>query len=412
MSQMIKVVQLQYSNKSAGSSALRLHHAFLEGGVDSKIISFKRDNLTDPRIKYLGKKSELLAWIDEKFQNYIGKRTVKKFGLFSYPVFGTDVSQMEEVKSSDVIYFHWTLMGFLNLRSIRKISKLNKPVVFIMHDMWYLTGGCHYSFDCRKYEVGCYNCQAIKGNKNNDLSTKGFRKKLKLFSSFDNFYFISPSKWLFNCSKNSLLIKNKPLFYIPNAIDETRFKSFENTTAKNILNIEEKEIVIAFGAVSVNSPFKGWEYLQKALCILSEDATMKDVSVLIFGSGYNKKVADEIPFKTKFLGFLNDEYSLAIAYNAATVFVVPSLADNQPTTVMESLLCGTPVIGFDIGGIPDMIVHKKNGYLAKYKDPSDLANGIKYCIENKITGTVLPSFKKSEVVKKHVEIMNSILHLS
>jgi glycosyltransferase involved in cell wall biosynthesis len=412
MSQMIKVVQLQYSNKSAGSSALRLHRAFLESGIDSKIISFKRDNLTDPGIKYLGKKSELMAWLDEKFQNYINKKTIKKYGLFSYPVFGTDLSQMEEITSSDVIYFHWTLMGFLNLRSIRKISKLNKPVVFIMHDMWYLTGGCHYSFDCRKYEAGCYNCQAIKGEKHNDLSTKGFKKKLKLFSSFSNFYFISPSKWLFNCAKNSLLLKDKPLFYIPNAIDESRFKSFEEATAKNILDIDEKEIVIAFGATSVDSPFKGWQYLQKALCFLTEHPNLKNISVLIFGSGYNKKIADEIPFKTKFLGFLNDEYSLAIAYNAATVFVVPSLADNQPTTIMESLLCGTPVVGFDVGGIPDMIIHKENGFLAKYKDPLDLANGIIYCIENKLTGTVLPSFKKSEVIKKHVDLMIKTLHLS
>ncbi len=108
------------------------------------------------------------------------------------------------------------------------------------------------------------------------------------------------------------------------------------------------------------------------------------------------------------MGFLQDEYSTALVYNAADVFIVPSLADNLPTTVQESLSCGTPVVGFEVGGIPDMISHKKNGYLAKYKDSGDIAEGIKFCINNRIKGYRLPDFEPSVIVQKHLELFEQI----
>ena len=406
---MIKVVQLQYSGKSAGSSALRLHHAFLEEGIDSSILSLKPDTPADNTIKNLGKKSRLISRLDANLKSYINRKNVKQYGLFTFPVFGTDITGMEAIKNADAIYLHWILGGFLNLSNIEQLSKLKKPVIMVMHDMWYITGGCHYSFDCEKYISGCYNCQIFPGNKKNDLSAKGFRKKLKLYSKYTNFYFVSPSRWLSDCAKKSLLTKDKPVFYIPNAIDNKLFKPFDRNTAKYILNIDASETVIAFGAVAVNSPYKGWPYLQNALEILYRDKVLKNISILIFGSGYDKKIADAIPYKTKFMGYLSDEYSVILAYNAADVFVVPSLADNQPTTIMESMCCGIPVVGFDVGGIPDMISHKVNGYLAKYKDSEDLASGIRFCIENKLQGSVLPVFEKKAVVRKHIDLLQSIL---
>src|SRR4029078_322841 len=314
---MIKVVQLQYSGKSAGSSALRLHHAFLEEGIDSSIVSLKPDTPADNTIKNLGKKSRLISRLDANLKSYINRENVKQYGLFTFPVLGTDITGMESIKNADAIYLHWILGGFLNLSNIEQLSKLKKPIIMVMHDMWYITGGCHYSFNCEKYISGCYNCQIFPGNKKNDLSAKGFRKKLKLYSKYSNFYFVSPSWWLANCAKKSLLTKDKPVFYIPNAIDNKLFKPFDRNTAKYILNIDVSETVIAFGAVAVNSPYKGWPYLQNALEILYRDKVLKNISILIFGSGYDKKIADAIPYKTKFMGYLSDEYSVILAYNAA-----------------------------------------------------------------------------------------------
>jgi glycosyltransferase involved in cell wall biosynthesis len=245
-------------------------------------------------------------------------------------------------------------------------------------------------------------------NSNNTLAAKGFKNKQHLYSKYKNLYFVSPSKWLFNCAKESLLTKDKPVFYIPNVIDNTLFKPFDKKIAKRILNIDPEQTVIAFGAVSINSPYKGWSYLQKALEILYQKNELGKVLVLIFGSGYDKNIADSIPFETKFMGYLCDEYSTSLVYNAADIFIAPSLAEAFGYVVFEALNCGTPVVGFTTGGIPDMIRHKENGYLAKYKDAADIAEGVKYCLENKIPGKILPGFEPAVVVKKHLDLFDLI----
>jgi glycosyltransferase involved in cell wall biosynthesis len=242
-----------------------------------------------------------------------------------------------------------------------------------------------------------------------DWATREFKNKLKFYSKYNNLNFVSPSKWLYNCAKQSMLTKDKPVYYIPNIIDKKIFKPFDKNTARHILNLDVNETILLFGAASIESPYKGWMYLQKALEILHLSQSTRKISILLFGSGYNKKIADAIPFKTRFMGFLRDEYSTALVYNAADVFITPSLADNQPTTVMESMCCGTPVVGFEVGGIPDMINHKENGYLAKYKDSEDIVNGIKFCLENNIRGKILPSFEKHTIIRKHIELIDSLI---
>ncbi len=404
---MIKVVQLQTTMKSAGSSALRLHNAFLQEGIDSSIVSCMTDTIIDDKIKYLSKRSRIISKIDYKLKAFINRQNDKQYGPFSYPILGTNVSGIAEIRNADIIYLHWVLGGFLNLSNIEQILKLKKPVVFILHDMWYITGGCQHSFTCEKYITGCFSCQILAGSKKKDLSTSGFNKKLKLYSKYDNLYFVSPSQWLYNCAKNSLLTKNKPIYYIPNILDNKIFKPIDKMVARQILDVNSSEMIIAFGAVSVESPYKGLTYLLKALQQLY-DQGIRNASVLIFGSGANKTLQDAIPFKTKFLGYLKDEYSVSLVYNAADVFIAPSLAETFGYVIMEALSCGTPVVGFDVGGIPDLIKHKVNGYLAIYKDSEDLANGIQFCIENRIKGKILPVFEKEQVINKHVELINKM----
>jgi glycosyltransferase involved in cell wall biosynthesis len=141
---------------------------------------------------------------------------------------------------------------------------------------------------------------------------------------------------------------------------------------------------IGFGADSspLTNPYKGWSYLKDALNILYKDETLKkQIEIVIFGCNYNKPTADNIPFTTHFLGKLTDEYSLVMVYNVIDVFVIPSLAENFPNTILESLSCNTPVVGFDVGGIPDT-VNSSTGYLAEYKNADDLAYGIKSVLTN------------------------------
>lgn len=406
---MIRVVHIQYSAESAGSAAYRLNKAFLEAGMESSILSLHCGILESPNVKSLGKKSKLISKLEYKLHRFLTRNTNSQFGLFSYPVLGTNIAHLEQIKQADIIYLHWVLGGMLNLKNIKKLAKLGKPIIFFMHDMWTITGGCHHSFTCEKYKTQCSECQVFKNKKKFDLSWFEFNKKAKIYLKYSNLFFVSPSKWLYDCAKQSFLTKSKPVYYIPNVIDKRVYKHVGKELARKIFDIEYNDSVIAFGAVSVDSPYKGWAYLKEALKILHKDPNLNQISILIFGRGANEEILNSIPFKTKFLGYLRDEYSMILTYNAADVFVVPSLADNQPTMVMEALCCGTPVVGFDVGGIPDMISHKENGYLSKYKDAEDLADGIRFCLNYKLRGSILQDFEKELIIGKHKALINSVL---
>lgn len=394
---------------SAGSAAYRLHTAFLAHGIDSSILSLVPPDAGDEKITGLRKRNKMAADFDQRLQTILIRKYIKpEKGLFSYPILGNDISKHPLVTNSDVIYVHWVLHGFLNLKNFEQLVSLGKPVIFFLHDMWSITGGCHHSFDCEKYTTGCIKCPMFGKDTVIDWAASEFKKKKDLYSENKNIFFITPSTWLQGCTQKSALTKDKPIFHIPNILDRTIFKPFTKQIAKQILNIDPDETVIAFGAMALNNPYKGWEYLKSALNILKSSPELIKVSALIFGSNHSQQLADTIPFKTKFMGYLKDEYTSALVYNAADVFVAPSLADNLPFTVLESLACGTPVTAFRTGGIPDMVIHKKNGYLADYKDAEDLAEGIKFCINKKLSGNLAEQFNSDEIIKKHKELINRV----
>lgn len=404
---MIKVVQIQYSTGSGARSAWRLQQAFINAGIQSHILSLEEEHPAKNGISYLGRKERITARINMRLQTRRNNKAVKQYGLFSIPGFTNNIAAHKAVLEADYIYVHWVMNGFLNISSFEQLAKLGKPVIFVLHDMWNITGGCHYSFECTNYITnGCKNCPVFPAD--GGVAVKGFKQKQKLYSRYNNLYFVSPSQWLQQCAQQSLLAKNKPVFYIPNVLDTTVFKPYNKKVAREVLNMDADATIIAFGAVSVTSPYKGWKYLAEALNLLAAQNLPGKTEVIVFGSGYNKEMDEAIPFNTRFMGYLGDEYSTTLVYNAADVFVVPSLADNQPTIVQESLCCGTPVVAFNTGGIPDMIEHKKNGYLAEYKNAAAIVEGINFCLDNGIKGQLLSKFQTSNTIHKHKELFEFI----
>ncbi|WP_339923352.1 glycosyltransferase [uncultured Cyclobacterium sp.] len=400
-----RVVHLQYGSSPSGNYVLRYHEAFLERGLDSFVLSLTSNVTGDPKIQRIGKKGIFIRKLNQRIQDFYTRKMAKNSGGFALSLFGSDVTTHEWIQNADYIYVHWILGGFLSIEGLEKIAKLNKPMILVMHDMWTITGGCFHSFECQKFLSHCGNCPMFPDDKEKDLSYKQFEEKFKFYHKYDNLFFVAPSKWLFNLANEGALLKDKPVFRIPNPLDTNLFKPFDKQVAKKILNIDKYQHVISFGANKITSPYKGWKYLMAALKDLKENHPDLNICLLIFGSGPNKEIQESIPFPCEFMGFIRDDYTTNLVYNASDVFVAPSLADNLPTTILESLACGTPVVGFDVGGIPDMIDHLKNGYLAKYKDEKDLSIGLKYCLSNKLEGYLLPEFQKSEIVNQHLALM-------
>lgn len=296
---------------------------------------------------------------------------------FSPANFGTDISQHPLIQEADIIHFHFVNFGFLSIHDIQKVIDTGKPIVWTMHDMWLFTGGCHHSGFNENYVTGCGHCeQYLKNPSENDLSKKVYDRKIDAFKNLGKAVFVGCSRWLANRAKNSLLLKNKNVISIPNPIDTELFQPLPKEACRKELGLDSEKQYILFVAMKASVLWKGWTYLQQALEILIfENKVDSGTEILILGES-DPEVMSKIPFKTHLLGRINDTKKISRIYNAADVFVIPSIMENLPNTIMEAMSVGLPCVGFEIGGIPEMISHQKTGYLAEYKSAEDFARGI------------------------------------
>lgn len=379
----MKVVIVNKSDIQGGAAraAYRLHTGLREIGVDSKMLV---DNKISDDPNVYGPEGKInKSW--SKVRPFIDRIPLKLYDWQKTPFhpawIGRNIIGHELVKKTDITNLHWIAGGFLSIRGISSLVKLGKPIVWTLHDMWALTGGCHYSGDCEKYIDSCGACPQLNCDKHNDITRKIWRRKKRAYKDLD-LTIVTPSRWLAECAKRSSLLSDLKVEVIPNGLNTNIFKPIEKLAARNILNLSKNKKIILIGAMSPTTDRrKGFKYLKEAINKLENmNVFNKDeLCLVIFGASHSKSV-EKFPFEVKFLGRLHDDFSLALSYSAADVFIIPSLQDNLPNTVMESLSCGTPVVAFNIGGMPDLIEHKKNGYLAKEKDPKDLAIGIKWII--------------------------------
>jgi glycosyltransferase involved in cell wall biosynthesis len=334
---------------------------------------------------------------------------------FSTAITGINLAGNKLLRNADLIHLNWFCQGFLSINGLRKIFQLNKPIVWTHHDMWAFTGGCHYTGDCKNYHHKCGNCPFLKYPKQNDISNNQFNKKNKLYNN-SNLTLIAPSNWMAEKIKESALLKDFRLEVIPYPINSDIFMSCEKSEAKQKNRLDPTKKYILFGAANIFDERKGFKYFAKALSILADSNPnlINEIVLLTFGKS---KGLIELPFKTHQLNYISGDLKLAELYQAADIYVLPTLEDNLPNMVIESLSCGTPVVAFNTGGIPDMIQHRKNGYLADYKSSEDLAKGIYEILFesniNKMSETarnfVLTNFSEKVIAQKHFDLYNELL---
>jgi glycosyltransferase involved in cell wall biosynthesis len=278
----------------------------------------------------------------------------------------------------DLINLHWINAGYLQIETI---AKFNKPIVWTLHDMWAFTGGCHYSQDCDRYTASCGTCPQLHSSKDWDLSRWVWQRKAKAWKNL-NLMIVTPSSWLAKCAKSSSLFQDRRVEVIPYGLDTEKYRPINQQVARELLNLPKDKCLVLFGALSATGDHrKGFHLLQPALQDLSKSGWQDRLELVIFGSSQPENPPD-LGFKSHYLGTLNDDIALALVYSAADVFVAPSVQDNLANTVLEAIACGTPCVAFRIGGMPDMIEHQENGYLAQPYKTEDLAQGIAWVIEN------------------------------
>ncbi len=363
----------------ADRAAYRLHQGLRSMGVDSQMLVHNK--LTDDRsvICPLGNLGRKLVNFKETFDALPHKFYRESPAAMFWPGWVPDQiqSQVNRV-NPDVINLHWICRGYMQLETI---AKLNKPVVWTFHDMWGFTGGCNYNEECDRYKESCGRCPQLSSNKDFDLSRWVWQRKAKAWKNLE-WTVVTPSQWMAECTRSSSLFREVRVEVIPNGIDTEKYRPIDRTTARQLLKLPLDRQLILFGAVSATSDRrKGFHLLQPALQSLSQSGWHEQIELVVFGSSAPTQGQD-LGFKSHYLGKLTDDISIALVYAAADVFVAPSVQDNLPNTVMEAIACGTPCVAFKIGGMPDMIEHQQNGYLASPYDIEDLARGIAWVLEN------------------------------
>ena len=377
----MRVLIVNTSERTGGAAvaANRLMKALNNNGVKAKMLVRDKESET---LTVAGlPKSPMLHWhfLWERFVIFCRLHFSRKH-LFDIDIAsaGSDITKLREFQEADVIHLHWINQGMLSLNGIQKILRSGKPVIWTMHDIWPATAICHLTLGCHYFVNRCANCRYLPGGGgNNDLSSGIWRKKQQILSDA-NIYFVACSRWLESEAKSSALLKGQKITSIPNPIDTHIYKKGNKQEARQRLGLPLDKKLILFASQRVTNENKGMSYLVDACQKLH--SRVGSYCVIILG-GHAEEVVEQLPMKAYPLGYVNDEQRIVDVYNAADVFVLPSLSENLPNTIMEAMACGVPCVAFKVGGIPEEIDHQKNGYVAAYRDADDLANGIEWVLQ-------------------------------
>ncbi|WP_299356966.1 glycosyltransferase family 4 protein [Mucilaginibacter sp.] len=328
---------------------------------------------------------------------------------------GTSIKNNFLVTGADILHLHWTNSGFLSITDLKELVDTGKPIVWTLHDMWAFTGGCHYSGICDNFMRECGNCPFLRDADENDISHIGWLRKAALFKDAKNITFVTCSQWLAGVAKQSSLIKDFRIEAIPNPIDIDIFSPKDKAAAREKRGIDADAKIILFGAANINDKRKGITYLVDALNILKANYPQSEkIEIVIFGKNKHFDVT-QLPFKVHELNLISSQEELADVYSMADLFITSSLEDNLPNTVMEALACGTPVVAFNTGGIPEMVDHQQNGYLAQFKSAGDMAKGLQEVLNGdaKLSGNarqkVLDNYTNEKVAQQYINLYQSII---
>ena len=362
----------------AGRAAYRLHVGLRRLGYDSSMFVAHRYS-DDPAVTAFKPPMDLPSrlgrlirreWIARSFARY---RTSRPAG---YELFSDNRSQygadlLDQLPPCDVINLHW-IAGFVDYHSYFARVPQHTPVVWTLHDMNAFTGGCHYDHGCGRYTDKCGACPQLGSRDAADLSRRVWQRKREIFEQIEpgRLHIVTPSRWLAKEAERSTLFGRFPISVIPNSLDTHVFSPRDRCIARAALEVPQEARVVLFVADSTGNQRKGFALLAQALAGLGD---LTDLYLISLGSG-EPTIGAQIPHLH--LGHIGNDRLLSLVYSAADLLVIPSLQDNLPNTVLESLTCGTPVVGFAVGGIPDMVHPGVTGLLAPSQDMTALRAAI------------------------------------
>lgn len=374
---MLNVLHISTSDNLGGSgrAAYRIHTGLKALGVQSRmLVGTKVTN--DPDVDLIAR-SNYLQTLDSWSNRLTGRLS------YQYLFYPSSLTLLRRawVRQADVVQLYNSHGGYFSHTVLPLLSR-RRPVVWRLSDMWPMTGHCAYSFDCERWKTGCGSCPILSDTPElyRDTTALLWRIKDRVYAR-SALTIVAPSKWIRGLALESPLLNRFDVKLIPNGLDTEVFRPLPREEARAEFGIPASARVVLYSADSILDKRKGAALIQEALERLATAADSVKPMLIMVGRGAQQWI-EELPFEVMRLDQVNSDSQLAALYSAADVFVLPTLAENLPNGVLESMACGTPAITFNVGGCPDAVRHMETGYLANYRDAEDLACGIKLILSD------------------------------
>jgi glycosyltransferase involved in cell wall biosynthesis len=414
MTGVVRIVQIHHSDDLSWGGAIvamdRLHRGLLKAGHDSTILCLSKSQH--------GQSVQLPR---RRLVEAALRRVTSRLGLNDiHCVSAFDIRHHPVYRNADVVHLHGTHGGYWSYLALPGMTRV-KPLVLTVHDMWAFTGHCAYSSGCERWRIGCGHCPhpdahpAVK----RDATHLEWRLKRWVYGR-SNLTIVTLSDWITRLARDSLLARF-PIHQIPNGVDTEVYRPLGRTRCRELLGIPPGRTVLLWMAARLDPAHhegrrKGADLLLDALGKLPPSVRRTSYLLLVGRGG--EHVAERAGLPSLDLGFIPSDHLKAIAYGAADLFLFPTRADNMPLVVLESLACGTPIVSFDVGGVPDMVRPGVTGYLAAAEDAEDFARGIATLVEDDAARAFMRSQARSIAVReygldlhvrRHVELYEAML---
>jgi glycosyltransferase involved in cell wall biosynthesis len=357
----------------------RLHTGLLRQNINSHLVYGSTLNNSDKEISKLDTYQKLV-FKQNKIEDYL-IRLCKRLGLNDIGKISTlQIHKQNYYQQASILNFHNLHSDYFSYLALPLLTA-DKPAVLTLHDMWSFTGHCAYSYDCSKWKSGCGKCPYPNSEPSvrRDATALEWRIKNWVYRH-SNITVVAPSAWLAERAQQSIL-NRFPVHHIPYGIDLNIYQPLSSAQCRSQLGLPIEKNIVMFGAQSLNNSRKGGDLLLKAIHSLPD--SLKAETVLLTIGENSNSIAEIVGMETFNLGYIEDEHLKAIAYSAADLFIFPTRADNLPLVLQESMACGTPMVSFDTGGVPDLVRPGITGYLAQPENVEDLCSGIVQMLRDK-----------------------------
>jgi glycosyltransferase involved in cell wall biosynthesis len=385
----IRVTQVSTTDLRGGAAraAFRLHRMLGTAGVSSQMLVAQRFGDDPDVVEYnpLSPAPSIVGHVFFRLSRRLHRPPVDKAGGYFSPDWSFSGWRLaSQLPDCDVVNLHW-VADLLDYRSLPRLAA-RRPIVWTFHDMNAFTGGCHYSGLCARFVDRCGSCpQLMTTTSDGDFTRRVLDRKREVLSRVprSRLTVVSPSNWLAQQARRSALFREFEIRVIPNGIDLQEFRPMDRHEARRRLNLPPDARIVLFVADLIADRRKGLRLLLKAF------REIRDVPGLLLVTLGRGGCDLATPHATRHLGSLHDSDDLRAAYSAADAFAIPSLQDNLPNTILESMACGTPVVGFASGGVGEAVVDGVSGLLAPTGDFEALAVALQRILEDRALQSAL-----------------------